>query len=91
MRVARRFVVSGRVQGVGFRWFVQEVAAIEGAVGWVRNRPDGTVEALIQGEAESVLRIDRQIRRGPPAARVEAVETTDESALDRLTGFEIRN
>ena len=82
--------MSGRVQGVGFRWFVQEVAAIEGAVGWVRNRPDGTVEALIQGEAESVLRIDRRIRRGPPAARVEIVEAVDEPALDRLTGFEIR-
>ena len=91
MLIARRFVVSGRVQGVGFRWFVQEVAAIEGAVGWVRNRPDGTVEALIQGEAESVLRIDRQIRRGPPAARVEAVEAVDEPALDRFSEFAIRD
>ena len=91
MRVARRFLVSGRVQGVGFRWFVQEVAAIEGAVGWVRNRPDGTVEALIQGEAESVLRIDRQIRRGPPAARVETVEAVDEPAADRISEFTIRD
>jgi len=91
MLIARRFVVKGRVQGVGFRWFVQEVAAIEGAVGWVRNRPDGTVEALIQGEAASVLRIDRQIRRGPPAARVETVAAVDEPALDRLSEFEIRD
>ena len=76
MLIARRFVVSGRVQGVGFRWFVQEAAAIE---------------ALIQGEAEAVLRIDRRIRRGPPAARVEAVETVDEPALDRLSTFEVRD
>ena len=87
MLIARRFVVSGRVQGVGFRWFVQEKAAIEGAVGWVRNLPDGTVEALIQGEAEAVLRIDRQIRRGPPAARVESVEAVDEPASGRFTAF----
>jgi acylphosphatase len=90
MRIGRRFVVSGRVQGVGFRWFVQELAALENAAGWVQNRPDGTVEALIQAEAEAVMRIDRQIRRGPPSAVVEHVETADEPALDSLRSFSIR-
>jgi acylphosphatase len=54
---ARRFVISGRVQGVGFRWFVQELAALEGARGWVENRPDGRVEAFVQAEAEALARV----------------------------------
>ena len=90
MRVARRFIVSGRVQGVGFRWFVQELAAIENAAGWVRNRSDGSVESLIQGEAEALLRIERQIRRGPPSARVERVDVVEETPSDRLGAFVIQ-
>jgi acylphosphatase len=90
MRVARRFLLSGRVQGVGFRWFVQELAVREGAAGWVRNRPDGRVEALLQGEAEAVLRAERQIRRGPPASTVADVQAFDEPVSDRLRAFEIR-
>ena len=90
MLVARRFLVSGRVQGVGFRWFVQELAALEGASGWVRNRPDGRVEAFIEGEAESVDRLERQIRRGPPSARVEDVEVSDETPAGTPGTFEIR-
>jgi acylphosphatase len=91
MIVARRFTVSGRVQGVGFRWFVQELAALEGVAGWVRNRPDGRVEALVQGDLESVIRIERQIRRGPPAAAVDAVDVTDEMPSDRLAAFSIQS
>jgi len=91
MRVARRFLVSGRVQGVGFRWFVQELAALEGAAGWVRNLPDGRVEALVQAEAEAVTRIGRRIRRGPPGAHVDQVDVTEEPAMDRLASFAIRS
>ena len=54
MKIARRFVVSGRVQGVGFRWFTQDTARREGAMGWVRNLPDGRVEAIVEGDSESV-------------------------------------
>jgi acylphosphatase len=75
---------------VGFRWFVQELAALEGAAGWVENRPDGRVEAFIQAEDEALARIERQIRRGPPSGRVQHVEATDEPASDRLHGFVIR-
>jgi acylphosphatase len=89
MRVARRFIVRGRVQGVGFRWFIQELAALEGAAGWVKNLPDGGVEALVQAEADAVLRIDRQIRRGPSSARIERVDVMDEPASDRLHAFVI--
>jgi acylphosphatase len=75
MRVSRRFVISGRVQGVGFRWFTQDAAQTEGVVGWVRNLPDGRVEALIEGDEEAVTRVERAIRRGPRGARIEDVFT----------------
>jgi acylphosphatase len=73
MLVARRFVVSGRVQGVGFRYFAQESALREGATGWVRNLADGRVEAHVEGEAEAVTRIERALRSGPRGSRVERV------------------
>jgi len=91
MLVARRFTVSGRVQGVGFRWFVQELAALEGVSGWVCNLPDGRVEALVQGDLDSVVRVERQIRRGPPAAAVDSVDVTDEPPSDGLNSFSIRS
>ena len=78
MRVARRFVVSGRVQGVGFRWFTQEAASREGVTGWVRNLSDGRVEALLEGEAEAVVRVERALRAGPRGARVDDVSVDDE-------------
>ena len=78
MRVARRFVIAGRVQGVGFRWFTQEAASREGATGWVRNLPDGRVEALVEGEAEAVTRVERALRAGPRGARVDEVHVDEE-------------
>jgi acylphosphatase len=89
MLAARRYVVSGRVQGVGFRFYVFEAAEAEGVSGWVKNLGDGRVEAMIEGERESVDRVEARIRRGPPAARVEHVETNDEVPTGRLTGFRI--
>jgi acylphosphatase len=89
MRVARHFVVTGRVQGVGFRMFVQEAALGEGVCGWVNNRPDGSVEALVEGEAEAVDRVARRIRTGPPRARVEHVRETEQVPTERTTGFQI--
>ena len=73
MRVARRYVITGRVQGVGFRYFTQDAALREGVTGWVRNLPDGRVEALVEGEAEAVTRVERAVRSGPRGARVEKV------------------
>jgi acylphosphatase len=78
MKIARRFVVSGRVQGVGFRWFTLEAARREGAMGWVRNLPDGRVEALLEGDAEAITRVERAIRSGPRGARVEQVDVDDQ-------------
>jgi acylphosphatase len=74
MRVARRFVVSGRVQGVGFRYFTQDTARREGVAGLVRNLLDGRVEVLAEGDEEALRRLEQAIRRGPSRARVEHVE-----------------
>lgn len=71
--IARRVVVSGRVQGVGFRESLVAVAAGHGVAGWVRNRADGTVEAVLQGEEAPVDAVTAWCRRGPPAARVTGV------------------
>ena len=73
--VARRFLISGRVQGVGFRYFTYEHARREGVSGFVRNLPDGRVEVEVEGEAEAVERVERAIRHGPPGARVHDVIT----------------
>jgi acylphosphatase len=65
MRVARRYVVSGRVQGVGFRYFTQDTARREGLSGVVRNLPDGRVEAVAEGDHASLERFEAALRHGP--------------------------
>jgi len=90
MRVARRYLIGGRVQGVGFRFFAEDAARREGVAGWVRNLPDGRVEVAAEGDSESVERFERAIRHGPPAARVERVETFDDVPGDRGSGFSVR-
>ena len=89
MIIARRFLVRGRVQGVGFRYFAEEKARLEGIGGFVRNLPDGRVEMLAEGEAEAVLRFERAIRHGPLGARVEDVETESLEPAG-LMGFSVR-
>lgn len=89
MRVARRFLVSGRVTGVGFRYFVQDVARREGITGFVRNLPDGRVEAVAEGDDESLTRLEMALRRGPPHARVEHVEVDAVPVSGRYLGFSI--
>ena len=86
-RVARRLVISGRVQGVGFREATVDAARVAGVAGWVRNRIDGTVEVLAQGSSDAVDRLVAWCRRGPPLARVtgvEAVPAVVDAALDRF-------
>jgi acylphosphatase len=90
MVVARRFVLSGRVQGVGFRYFVQDAALREGVSGWVRNLPDGGVEAFVEGDIEAVDRIERALRTGPPGARVESVDVEAAMPTGRASGFRVR-
>ena len=90
MKVARRYVIAGRVQGVGFRWFAHDAAAREGIHGWVRNLADGSVEVVAEGEAASVDRFEAAIRRGPGSARVAAVDVEEQAPSGRSVGFEIR-
>jgi acylphosphatase len=89
MRVARRYLVGGRVQGVGFRFFTERTAAREGLHGSVRNLPDGRVEIHAEGEAESMERFERAVRHGPSGARVESVEVDELVPTARETGFDI--
>jgi acylphosphatase len=90
MLVARRYLISGRVQGVGFRYFVEDVARREGVHGHVRNLGDGRVEALIEGDAETVGRVEATLRQGPRGARVDGLEIEDVTPTARATGFRIR-
>lgn len=90
MLVARRFLISGRVQGVGFRFFVEDRAAVEGVHGWVRNLPDGRVEAWIEGDRESVDRVEAALNRGPSGAYIDDVAVEEVVPSGRPTGFSIR-
>ena len=90
MRVARRFVVSGRVQGVGFRYFAVDAARREGLHGFVRNNDDGTLEAIAEGEADALERFERAMRRGPSRSRVEHVIVDDIEPAMINAGFDIR-
>ena len=82
--------MSGRVQGVGFRMFAADAGRREGLGGYVTNRADGAVEALAEGDLESVTRFEAALWRGPSRARVEAVEVTDTEPLGLTGGFAIR-
>ena len=90
MAVARRLLISGLVQGVGFRYFAQNAAIREGVTGWVQNLPDGRVEAYVEGEESAVARVERVLRSGPSRAQVERVQVSTEDASGTLKGFNIR-
>jgi len=89
MIVARRYLVSGRVQGVGFRYFVQDAAVREGVSGFVRNVPDGRVEAQVEGDIEAVTRVERALAQGPPGARVDDLAVEQVAPTGRASGFRI--
>ncbi len=72
-RETRRYLVSGRVQGVGFRWYVEREAATLGIAGWVRNREDGRVEVMATGTRQQLSALHGRLREGPRAARVDEV------------------
>lgn len=85
---AKRLVIEGRVQGVGFRASMAREATRLGVVGWVRNRLDGSVEAVIAGDASAIAELLAWAQRGPPAACVTHVDV--EQASGNYTGFEQR-
>ncbi|HET6934933.1 MAG TPA: acylphosphatase [Candidatus Angelobacter sp.] len=87
--IARRFIVRGRVQGVGFRWFVDHEARQLGLAGWVRNNVDGTVETLAIGNEEQIAALRSRLYRGPRAARVDDVQEIPTEPIAGLTSFRI--
>jgi len=87
--VARRYIVRGRVQGVGYRWFVDHEARQLGLAGWVRNNLDGTVEVLAMGSPEQHMALRGKLQQGPRAARVDHVDESPADAVAGLTTFRI--
>jgi len=87
--LARRFIVRGRVQGVGFRWFVEREARMLGIDGWVRNNPDGSVEVLAMGTRDQLSGLRSRLRQGPRAARVDGVEESESQLVPGLNSFRI--
>jgi acylphosphatase len=85
----RRFVVTGRVQGVGFRWFVLQQARQLGLGGFARNCPDGTVEVVASGAEAAVGRLEEALRRGPAMAKVSDVSSEDAAGQEPFTAFDI--
>jgi acylphosphatase len=88
--IARRYFVSGRVQGVGFRYFVQDAAQREGVRGWVRNLGDGRVEAFAQGDADALARFEARVRQGPSMSRVVGVDIVEELPTFAAADFAVR-
>ena len=87
--VRKTITVSGRVQGVGYRYFARDLAEDLGLTGWVRNAPMRTVEIEVQGTDEDVEDFCRKLRDGPPLARVTDIKITELSALLKESGFDI--
>jgi acylphosphatase len=85
-KIARRIIIRGRVQGVGFRFAFVDAARESGVDGWVRNRFDGSVEVLVQGAPPATERVIDWCRRGPPGARVTDVEVNEVPVDASLTG-----
>jgi acylphosphatase len=87
--IRKRAIVRGRVQGVFFRDSTRERAQAHGVSGWVCNRADGAVEAVLEGPPEAVDRVVRFLETGPPHAHVASVEVSAEP-VEGLRGFEVR-
>ncbi|MBR0552936.1 acylphosphatase [Stakelama marina] len=85
--IRRRLVITGRVQNVFFRDWTVEQATSLGLDGWVRNRADGSVEAVVEGPSEMVDTLIAKAHEGSPASRVEAVDVSDDDSNETLTGF----
>lgn len=89
MRVARKFFISGEVQGVGFRFFTQRVAARHQVAGYVRNLTDGRVETLAQGTAEAIEAFRADLATGPVGANVTGIEEINLELVERYPSFRI--
>jgi acylphosphatase len=87
--IFRRYLVTGRVQGVGFRWFVEREARLIGVGGWVRNRDDGAVEVLASGTNAQLGSLYDRLKAGPRAARINQVEVDDAAPFSGYKTFQV--
>ncbi len=85
-----RLLITGVVQGVGFRAFTKRIAQSYGLDGWVRNLPDGRVEAVVEGDQEVIAHFVKDLWKGPPLSRVDKIEMIREEPDEPLRGFDIR-
>ena len=90
MTESRTYRVTGRVQGVGFRWFTWDVATREGLVGFVRNQPNGSVDAVVEGDREALDRFEWTLTCGPTGGRVDHVDRDSGPATGQYHEFSIR-
>jgi acylphosphatase len=87
--MTRRYLITGRVQGVGFRWFVEREAQAIGVGGWVRNNDEGAVEVMASGSAEQLTRLRKMLEQGPRASRVDEVQEFEVESQQHETSFRI--
>ena len=88
--VARKYLITGRVQGVGYRYFTVRAARDLGLAGWVRNRSDGSVEVLAVGAPRKLSDLEGELRLGPLRAEVRSLQIEETILDDRIEGFHIR-
>ena len=90
--ITKHLIISGRVQGVGFRYFTKKSAESLGVSGWVKNLRSGDVEAVLQGNLESVTEMMNRLETGPTTARVDEIEELDDkpNTQSRVNGFNIK-
>ncbi len=87
--IRKHLIIEGRVQGVWFRESTRRQAVLLGVSGWVKNRPEGTVEALLEGPEDAVLRLVAWCRRGPSAASVTRIHETEETWRGDFNSFDV--
>jgi acylphosphatase len=90
MKVRSHLYIKGRVQGVGYRFFVVRTAGTFGLCGWVRNLPDSSVEAVLEGDRPAVEAAINILREGPPSAFVSSIDINWTTPPEGLKGFEVR-
>lgn len=90
MTESRTYLIVGRVQGVGFRWFTWDAAVQEDLTGFVRNMPDGSVEAVVEGDRDALDRFEWRVSSGPRGARVDHVNRETGPASGRYKDFSIK-
>lgn len=86
---AKRYIISGQVQGVGFRWFARKHATLLSIQGWVRNKNDGSVEVWAEGSTQTLEEFENRLKTGPLGARVHSIQVGEVQPMGTFRGFDI--